>query len=90
MQQNNWDVSTTTDEVKQHNRRLVAGRESDDRRLEQVYRHNRLQKMMEDGAISSDNALYHHLVHFEEERKERMRTDLGNATDTATSGEYNR
>jgi hypothetical protein len=47
--------------------------------------------MMEDGAISSDNALYHHLVHFEEERKEleeRMRTDLGN--DTATSGEYNR
>ena len=35
----------------------------------------------------------HHLVHFEDERKEletRLRADLGNAADTAISGDYDR
>ena len=35
----------------------------------------------------------HHLVHFEDERKEletRLRADLGNVADTAISGDYDR
>ena len=59
-------TKVTTEEIREYNRQLVAGREGDDRRLEQVYRHKRLQNKMDGGAISSDNALYHHLVHFED------------------------
>lgn len=41
-------TKVTTEEVKEYNRQLIAGREGGDCRLEQVYRHKRLQQMMGD------------------------------------------
>ena len=55
-------TKVTTEEVREYNRQLVAGREGDDRRLKQVYRLKRLQQMMGDALFITSSGRSSKLV----------------------------
>ncbi len=60
--------------ITSYNNNLVAQRPTDKVALRQLHRHERLYKMMEDGAISKDNALWYYVDHFKGDRLRNIET----------------
>ncbi len=58
----------TLADVNAYNHQLVTGQDSDAEALRKYMRHERLYKMMKDGALSKDKSLWHYLHHFAEDR----------------------
>ena len=54
--------------ITSYNHTLVSQRRTDKALLRQLNRHERLHRMMEDGAISKDSALSFYVDHFKEDR----------------------
>jgi len=70
----NKESKVTMASITSYNNNLVAQRPTDKAALRQLHRHERLYKMMEDGAMSKDDALWYYVDHFKGDRSRNIET----------------
>ena len=62
----------TSAEIHKYNHRAVHATKSLEQQHRCILRHNRIQELMDNGMLSTDNSLSHHLRHFASDRKQKL------------------